>query len=202
MFSLYEDPTVKYCEPNPQYFNIFSNVFYMITAYFIYKFDNRHTDKIAINLFLVGVGSTALHSLNNRFGQYLDELFMVNLLNNLIMVFTQNKFIYHSYHDFNLVLFVVYFRLKIYNLFLLLFTIQCLVLVLLIYTNVTFSLLLKRELDKAVKAMVIGTICWIIEQNYCQYRKDLLILHSIWHFCTSLSVFYISKIVYYFTTEA
>jgi len=196
MFNLkYAKPTISYCEDNPQWTNTLSNLAYFISAWLIYNFKHENSKKIARALFLVFLGSTFLHAADNSLGQFFDEIYMVNLLNVVIKNLTNDYFLKTIYPELNMVLFLAYFYFKIYNIFLIIFTIQVLTSLTLLSYGVYYRPNNLKDFYKVISLLTIGTISWLYEQNYCQKGSPVYLLHSLWHITSAFSVYYASKII-------
>ena len=188
------EATVKYCEPSPQIFNIFSNVFYIIASMDIYRLGYKVHD-ISRVIKLVGFGSFCLHYYENLIGQFLDEIWMIVLLNTMIKKCNSNRFLNDYYTEINYILFTVYFSHGVYELFLIIFSLQCTVLTFLLMQISIKYPYTKGVFNKAILSIVIGSAAWIIEQKYCEYNDYIYLLHTLWHFMSALSVLYVSKMI-------
>ena len=195
MFDYYhEKPTIKYCEANPQIFNIITNIFYILSAYYCYFLENHKINIIANCLICVGIGSFSLHYNDSIWGQFSDEIAMINLLNTIILKIKDNQ-ITRSYGSLNYFLFFSYFFLRIYNLFLILFITQIIITI-----SLLFSIYLKypkayKDLLLTITNISLGGFCWLIEQKCCYIIPYVYLLHGLWHMFSAISVYYACKII-------
>ena len=196
MYLYLGNSSVRFCEANPQWANIFSNLFFFISAYCIKNINCKGLREIYQGLILVGIGSIALHFLDDRFGQLLDELYMVLLMDTIISKLTINVLFNKLYSSFNYAFFFLYVHYKMYNIFLTIFTIQVAIVFFLLTKKTYRKFWLLDEYLKIVFLMLIGIASWIIEQNYCLLHPKIYLLHSLWHFTSAFSVYYLSRFIY------
>lgn len=196
MFNItYSKATIRYCEEDPQYANIFSNLAYFISAYNIFMLNTQNSKKIAKALYLVGIGSIALHYLDNQLGQFLDEVYMINLINNIITILSNRNIFSLFYRDLNFIIFMLYNFYRIYSLFLIIFATQIFVSITILFYKSYGNRIVYNDLFKTIFYLIISSCSWYYEQNYCDKNSNIYLLHSFWHITSGISVYYSSKVI-------
>ena len=184
------DATVKFCETPyehsyyvAEYYNTLSGFIYILVGYLYIK----QYRELAISCISLGVGTILLHCTQKHYAQMIDELSMLvlvylflNLLNNayrkIYVIFLVNLYLYFN---------------KNFQVFLIMFTGLIL---LLINETKSLSIRKKKYINLFIVLIIVATICWILDQIYCNYFKEYY-LHSIWHILTGLCIYIGFKIL-------
>ena len=186
---------VKFCEPKflvtnyiYEFFNTISNIPYILIGY--YNYDKNPRLKYSyLSLLGVGVGSTILHGTGTYIGQILDEFFMLAFVVNTLSLYPCiNKF-YLSCYNFFLGGLYIYF--KIYSIFLILFTSQVIVLIMISYFSAPKNSQEYRMVVFGISMFITGKLLWDLEQNFCDKIPFFKWFHPVWHLLSAFSSYFI-----------
>ena len=208
---------VKFCEKKyiysnyiAEFYNTISNIFYLIFGiYWLYIFNKNNI--VGINCFcystiFIGIGSVLFHSTSNYYMELVDE-FSMFLLNILILdkfnkLYNSNKnkkslVLLNNITIFSLNLSFIYYVInKSFEFFLNVYGIS----IVIILSNMFLYNINNNIKFKILSSLLIGKIFWELEQKYCYMFYPVFIFHSLWHFFTALTCYYIMNFMY--ITEA
>ena len=189
MFWGSKDTSVAFCEDKyiksqyvAEYYNTLSGISYSLVGLYFY---NKNIKDIGFILFFLGIGTCLLHATQRFYGQWLDECSMLTLCfytikrlrlkkdkttkDNILLILLFSYFYFESFFGYFLILFsslltYIYFIAKELNI------------------N-------KRYFKIYLYVFIFSTICWILDQVFCNYVKNYY-LHAVWHIGTSISIFF------------
>jgi len=180
------DISVSFCEDKykevywiAEFYNTISSVFFIFVGALFLK---SRISALAKCIIGIGVGSICLHGTLRFYGQWIDELSMLGAsmygLNEIIPRKKPKKYLPITillYLCFNkyFVIFLTFF--SVINIYLI------------------GSIFKKKWRDTYVFLYVsffcVGTICWILDQLFCE-KVQHLYLHAWWHIFTAIGIFF------------
>lgn len=182
------DPLIYYCEPkyaiSPyiyEFTNTISNIPYFFLALQLPKSDKY---------FMMGVffGSSLFHGIKpNFYIELLDEIPMLFCVNNIIFKIKKKKRAKAFFYLLDMLMIYLYFKTRIYELFLNYFTYK----ILFVVYHASHNNLKVRS----IIFLIVAKICWSIEQHYCIYDQKLYIFHTFWHALSAISYYLMHKSV-------
>lgn len=188
------DTLISWCEEKysvsnyvSEFKNTFSNLVYFAIPLI---FTNKVYKNINFSIFLMGLGSMLFHGTSRYIFQLCDEVPMIFVTSNLIILFGGCG---KDFMIFTRLGLAGYILLRMYGIFLFLFTLHILYLLVVAFNLTSGNNKSRSYLYKSIGCMTSGKILWDIEQNYCDSYDWIYNLHSLWHFLSALSLFYIMK---------
>jgi hypothetical protein len=205
-----EQSNVEWCEAKihryqvtpiiSEFTNSISNISFIYVS-LISPYTNKNQQQCNIALLLVGAGSFYFHATESYYGEIMDELPMSILAYNYFTCVNnyKNSEQYNTIYKYFLIAFwAVYITTKTYDLFLILFAFQLVVVFYTFVFDVEKTTYQKLNLAKAIFALAVAKGCWQYERHL--YKTDQCetdvtsyryYLHSYWHFGSAASHYYI-----------
>lgn len=189
-----------------EFYNTISNIFYIIFGlywlYFLNKNNIVEINNFCYSTLFIGIGSSLLHSTNNYYMELVDEFSMV-LLNILILdkfnkLYNGNKnkkslVLINNITLFSLSSSSIYYLInKSFEFFINIYSFSIVV----ILSNMFLYNINNSIKFKILSSLLIGKFFWELEQNYCYMFYPVFIFHSLWHFATALTCYYIINFMY------
>ena len=175
-----KDTSVTFCEDKythiywvAEYFNTISSFSYIIIGTLYFK------GILSVGIISVGIGSILLHGTLRWYGQWIDEIAML-----CTITFAIEKF--KSKAPINLPV-LIFFYICFHNYFIFLST---------IFVSLNFYLCYITRNVFYIIFTILGSICWLSDQLFCEDVKDYY-LHAWWHIFTSLAPLTLLMINYY-----
>lgn len=193
------DANIKFCESKNLYYpfyefcNSISNIIYIIIAFRIFKYKKKSTNIIGSTAFMVGVGSFLLHATGKLWAQYLDELFMVVLINNIYEGLCPKHT--GSYISASHIILGSYFYWGNHNLFLLCFSMGIALNFFVLYKLSKIDSYIKFNTINTTLIFLAGSFCWFYEQNRCVEGSYYSLLHSLWHILSASALIPLCNII-------
>jgi dihydroceramidase len=188
------DSLVSWCEEKytvtnyvSEFKNTFSNLVYFAIPLI---FTEKIYKSINFSIFLMGLGSILFHGTSRYIFQLCDEVPMIFVTSNLINLFGGQG---RDLILFTRLCLAGYILFRMYDIFLFLFTSHILYLLHSAFNLTSRNKKARNYLYKSIGCMTSGKILWDIEQNYCDSYDWIYNLHSLWHFLSALSLYYIMK---------
>ena len=208
---------VQFCEKKyiysnyiAEFYNTISNIFYIIFGlywlYFLNKNNISEINNFCYSTLFIGIGSSLLHSTNNYYMELVDEFSMVLL--NILILRKFNKHYNSNKNKQSLVLInnitlfslssssIYYLINKSFEFFINIYSFSIVV----ILSNMFLYNINNSIKFKISSSLLIGKFFWHLEQNYCYMFYPVFIFHSLWHFFTAITCYYIMNFMY--ITEA
>ena len=184
------DATVKFCEEAykesnfiAEYYNTISGFIYVIIGLLYIK----QYKELAFSCISLGLGTILLHCTQKHYAQMLDEISMI------VLVYLFLNLLNNSYRKVYII-FLVGSYLYFNNNFQIFVTMFVGLILILIYETKTISLRKKKYTNLFIVLMIIATICWLIDQLFCNY-VSYYYLHAIWHILTGICIYIGFKIL-------
>ena len=179
-----KDTSVSFCEKPykeskyiAEFYNTLTGISYALVSI---PFLKTKTRNLAIIGVFLSIGTILLHMTQRIYGQIMDEVSMLML--SYGMLSKMNNFYNPKYG-----IFLIGVYLKYYDNFKVFFTMFVTIIVCIV--NETKYLKRNRKLKNAfLIIMGTGMILWAVDQLACTYVENYY-LHSMWHICTSISIF-------------
>jgi len=187
-----------------EFTNSISNLSFIYVA-IVSPYRNQQQIRCNVALLFVGIGSFYFHATESYYGEIMDEIPMSILAYNYFKCINnyKNGDKYNTIYKYVLVIFwFFYFTTKKYDLFLILFGIQLLVVLYTFIFKVNKNSYQKDNLAKAIFTLAIAKACWQYERylyNTGQCETDITsykyYLHSYWHIGSAASHYYIMNAI-------
>jgi hypothetical protein len=187
-----------------EFTNSISNLSFIYVA-IVSPYRNQQQIRCNVALLFVGIGSFYFHATESYYGEIMDEIPMSILAYNYFKCINnyKNGDKYNTIYKYILCMFwFFYFTTKKYDLFLVLFGMQLLVVLYTFIFKVNKNNYQKDNLAKAIFTLAIAKACWQYERylyNTGQCETDITsykyYLHSYWHIGSAASHYYIMNAI-------
>ena len=182
------DISVSFCEKKyiesfwiAEYNNTFSASAYIFLG-FIFLFTK--IQHVGYSMIILGISTAIMHATLRYYGQWMDECSM------LIISYSALKLLKKNLSNTGYIFIIIYYFL-IKDYFILFFLLFSSMQIYIVYLSYNKQLITTQKILILcyIISFSFGTICWFIDQLFCNYIYNIP-FHALWHIFSALGMFY------------